>query len=54
MFCTPRDALVATFPTSGARPSDLRQSLDKVGSYLDSLMAIGPMLLWENEFNAVF
>lgn len=32
----------------------LRQSLDTVGAFLGPLLAVGSMLLWANDFRAVF
>ena len=32
----------------------LRQSLDTVGAFLGPLVAVGLMLLWANDFRAVF
>lgn len=52
----PRDALVADLvppPMRGAAYG-LRQSLDTVGAFLGPLLAIGLMLLWSNDFRAVF
>ncbi|MEJ2590154.1 MAG: MFS transporter [Candidatus Thiodiazotropha sp.] len=52
----PRDALVAELVPRGQRGSafGLRQSLDTVGAFLGPLLAIGLMLLWSNDFRAVF
>jgi MFS family permease len=52
----PRDALVADLAPPGMRGAafGLRQSLDTVGAFLGPLLAIGLMLLWENDIRAVF
>lgn len=52
----PRDALVADIAPSHVRGAayGLRQSLDTVGAFLGPLLAVGLMLLWENDFRAVF
>jgi len=52
----PRDALVADMTAPGLRGAafGLRQSLDTVGAFLGPLLAIGLMLLWANDFRAVF
>lgn len=52
----PRDALVADLAPPGMRGAafGLRQSLDTVGAFLGPLLAIGLMLLWANDFRAVF
>ncbi len=52
----PRDALVAdiTPPTQRGAAFGLRQSLDTVGAFTDPLLAVGLMLLWANDFRAVF
>lgn len=52
----PRDALVAELASPGQRGSafGLRQSLDTVGAFLGPLLAIGLMLLWSDNFRAVF
>lgn len=52
----PRDALVADFAHADARGAafGLRQSLDALGSLLGPLIAVGLMLLWANDFRAVF
>ena len=52
----PRDALVADIAPTEARGSafGLRQSLDTVGALLGPLLAVGLMLLWANDFRAVF
>jgi len=52
----PRDALVAdiTSPELRGAAFGLRQSLDTVGAFLGPLLAVGFMLLWANDFRAVF
>lgn len=52
----PRDALVAdiTPPQFRGAAFGLRQSLDTVGAFLGPLLAVGLMLLWANDFRAVF
>ncbi|MCD2451597.1 MFS transporter [Methylicorpusculum oleiharenae] len=52
----PRDALVADIAPSNLRGASfgLRQSLDTVGAFLGPLLAVGLMLLWANDFRAVF
>jgi MFS family permease len=52
----PRDALVADLapPTLRGASFGLRQALDTVGAFLGPLVAIGLMLLWANDFRAVF
>ena len=52
----PRDALVADLvpPQMRGAAYGLRQSLDTVGAFLGPLLAIGLMLLWSNDFRAVF
>lgn len=52
----PRDALVADIapPDQRGAAFGLRQSLDTVGAFLGPLMAMGLMLLWHNDFRAVF
>ena len=52
----PRDALIAdvTPPALHGAAFGLRQSLDTVGAFLGPLLAIGLMLLWANDFRAVF
>lgn len=52
----PRDALVADLAPPGMRGAayGLRQSLDTVGAFTGPLMAIGLMLLWQNDYQAVF
>lgn len=52
----PRDALVAdlTPPEVRGAAFGLRQSLDTVGAFLGPLLGVGLMLLWSNDFRAVF
>src|SRR5512146_1111303 len=52
----PRDALIADIAPAGIRGAafGLRQSLDTVGAFLGPLLATGLMLLWLNDFRAVF
>jgi MFS family permease len=52
----PRDALIAevTPPAIRGAAFGLRQSLDTVGAFLGPLLAVGLMLLWANDFRAVF
>jgi MFS family permease len=52
----PRDALIAdvTDPSVRGAAFGLRQSLDTVGAFVGPLMAMGLMLLWANDFRAVF
>ena len=52
----PRDALVADIAPPELRGAafGLRQSLDTVGAFLGPLLAMGLMLLWANDFQAVF
>lgn len=52
----PRDALVAdlTPPHLRGAAFGLRQSIDTVGAFLGPLLAVGLMLLWGNDFRAVF
>ena len=52
----PRDALVADIAPANLRGAafGLRQSLDTVGAFLGPLLAVGLMLLWANDFQAVF
>ncbi|MDC7709050.1 MFS transporter [Vogesella indigofera] len=52
----PRDALVADIapPSMRGAAFGLRQSLDTVGAFLGPLLAVGLMLLWANDFRAVF
>jgi MFS-type transporter involved in bile tolerance (Atg22 family) len=52
----PRDAMVADLAPPGMRGAafGLRQSLDTVGAFVGPLLAMGLMLLWANDFRAVF
>ena len=52
----PRDALVADITPPAVRGAayGLRQALDTVGAFVGPLLAIGLMLLWANDFRAVF
>ncbi len=52
----PRDALVADLTPKHMRGAafGLRQSLDTVGAFVGPLIAVGLMLLWANDFRAVF
>jgi MFS family permease len=52
----PRDALIADITPSQLRGAafGLRQALDTVGAFLGPLLAVGLMLLWANDFRAVF
>lgn len=52
----PRDALVADLTPADVRGAafGLRQSLDTVGACLGPLLAVGLMLVWANDFRAVF
>ncbi len=52
----PRDALVADLAPPGMRGAafGLRQSLDTVGAFIGPLLAMGLMLLWANDFRAIF
>ncbi len=52
----PRDALVADIAPAHLRGAafGLRQSLDTIGAFLGPLLAVGLMLLWSNDFRAVF
>ena len=52
----PRDALVADLAPPGMRGAafGLRQSLDTVGAFVGPLIAMGLMLLWANDFRAIF
>lgn len=52
----PRDALVADIAPANLRGAafGMRQSLDTVGAFLGPLLAVGLMLLWTNDFRAVF
>jgi len=52
----PRDAMVADIAPAEVRGAafGLRQSLDTVGAFTGPLLAAGLMLLWANDFRAVF
>ncbi len=52
----PRDALVADLTPAHVRGAafGLRQALDAVGAVLGPLLAVALMLLWHNDFRAVF
>jgi len=52
----PRDALVAEIAPAAMRGAafGLRQALDTVGAFVGPLLAMGLMLLWANDFRAVF
>jgi MFS family permease len=52
----PRDALVADIAPPELRGAafGLRQSLDTVGAFLGPMLAVGFMLLWADDFRAVF
>jgi len=52
----PRDALIADITPQEVRGAayGLRQALDTVGAFLGPLLAMGLMLLWANDFRAVF
>jgi MFS family permease len=52
----PRDALIADLCPVAIRGAafGLRQSLDTIGAFIGPLIAVGLMLLWANDFKAVF
>ena len=52
----PRDALVADIAPVHLRGTafGLRQALDTVGAFMGPLLGVGLMLLWANDFRAVF
>jgi MFS family permease len=52
----PRDALIADITPPGVRGAafGLRQSLDTIGAFMGPLFATGLMLLWADDFRAVF
>lgn len=52
----PRDALVADVTPEQLRGAayGLRQSLDTIGAFLGPLLAVALMLLWNDDFRAVF
>lgn len=52
----PRDALIADVTPTEIRGAafGLRQALDTTGAFLGPLLAVGLMVLWQNDFRAVF
>ena len=52
----PRDALIADITPAEQRGAafGLRQSLDTLGAFIGPLVAVGLMLLWANDFRAIF
>ena len=52
----PRDALIADVTSESMRGAayGLRQSLDTVGAFVGPLLAMGLMILWANDYRAVF
>lgn len=52
----PRDALIADITPAGVRGAayGLRQALDTAGAVIGPLLAMALMLLWANDFRAVF
>lgn len=52
----PRDALVAdvTPPELRGAAYGLRQSMDTIGAFLGPLLAVGMMLLWNDDFRTIF
>lgn len=52
----PRDALIADLTDESQRGSayGLRQSLDTLGAFIGPLIAFGLMILWANDFRAIF
>lgn len=52
----PRDALIAdvTHPAQRGAAFGLRQALDTVGAFVGPLLAMGLLLLWTDDFRAVF
>jgi MFS family permease len=52
----PRDALIAdlTPPEVRGAAFGLRQSLDTIGAFVGPLIAVSLMLLWANDFRAIF
>ena len=52
----PRDALVADITPVAVRGAafGLRQSLDTVGAFVGPLLGVGLMLIWVNDFRAIF
>jgi MFS family permease len=52
----PRDALIADIapPTLMGAAFGLRQSMDTLGAFFGPLVAVGLMIIWSNDFRAVF
>jgi MFS family permease len=52
----PRDVLVADITPAAVRGAafGLRQALDTVGAFVGPLLGVGLMLLWANDFRAIF
>lgn len=52
----PRDALIADVTPAGMRGAafGLRQALDTIGAFAGPLLAVALMLLWQDDFRAVF
>ena len=52
----PRDALLSEIAPVGIRGAafGLRQALDTVGAFVGPLLGVGLMLMWANDFRAVF
>ncbi len=52
----PRDALIADMTPADIRGAafGLRQSLDTIGAFIGPLLAVGLMIIWANDFRAVF
>ncbi|MFZ3129448.1 MAG: MFS transporter [Rhodoferax sp.] len=52
----PRDALIADITHGSVRGAafGLRQALDTMGAFIGPLLAMGLMLLWANDYRAVF
>lgn len=52
----PRNALIADIAPHAVRGAafGLRQALDTVGAFLGPLLGVGLMLLWANDFRAIF
>ena len=52
----PRDALVADITPAAMRGAafGLRQALDTVGAFTGPLLGVGLMLIWTNDFRAIF
>jgi MFS family permease len=52
----PRDALIADIAPPAIRGAafGLRQSMDTIGAFIGPLLAVGLMILWSNDFRAVF